>query len=256
MLVIDNYMVWRIADPREFMRAFPGERRRRRAAHRSRRARRGARGGRPPHARGGAEGPARRDHGGDHRATRARRSNRYGIEVDDVRINRTELPPGTEESVYARMKTERERLAKKNRAEGEERARRIRAEADREARVIVANARRDAEIARGEGDAEAARIYARGLLGRSRLLRVRAQPRGLSQDDRRPHHARAVARHRVLPVPRRAGARMRRRGALQLLVRAKLHAPNAPNATSTSHGASAIAAMPPAPITLADVWSA
>ena len=58
------------------------------------------------------------------------------------------------------MKTERERLAKKNRAEGDERARRIRAEADREARVIVASARRDAEIARGQGDAEAARIYA------------------------------------------------------------------------------------------------
>ena len=83
-----------------------------------------------------------------------------GIDIADVRINRTELPEGTEESVYARMKTERERLAKKNRAEGRERARAIRAEADREARVIVANAQRDAEIARGVGDAEAARIYA------------------------------------------------------------------------------------------------
>jgi membrane protease subunit HflC len=84
----------------------------------------------------------------------------FGIEMKDVRINRTELPKGTEENVYARMKTERERQARKFRAEGEERARRIRAEADREARVIVAHARRDAEIARGEGDAQAARIYA------------------------------------------------------------------------------------------------
>jgi len=83
----------------------------------------------------------------------------FGIEIADVRINRTELPPGTEGSVYARMKTERERLGRKSRAEGEERARRIRAEADRDARVIVANAERDAEIARGLGDAEAARIY-------------------------------------------------------------------------------------------------
>jgi membrane protease subunit HflC len=58
------------------------------------------------------------------------------------------------------MKAERETQARKFRAEGGERARRIRAEADREARVIVANARRDAEIARGVGDAEAARIYA------------------------------------------------------------------------------------------------
>ena len=84
----------------------------------------------------------------------------FGIEISDVRINRTELPPGTEESVYARMKTERERLGRKSRAEGEERARRIRAEADRDAQVIVATAQRDAEIARGLGDAEAARIYA------------------------------------------------------------------------------------------------
>jgi membrane protease subunit HflC len=85
---------------------------------------------------------------------------RFGIGLAEVRINRTELPQAAQESVYARMKTERERLARKNRAEGEERARIIRAEADREARVILANARRDAEIVRGEGDAEAARIYA------------------------------------------------------------------------------------------------
>ncbi len=83
-----------------------------------------------------------------------------GIEIGDVRINRTELPEKTEDSVYARMRTERERLAKKNRAQGELKARTIRAEADREAQVIVAEARRDAEILRGEGDAEATRIYA------------------------------------------------------------------------------------------------
>jgi membrane protease subunit HflC len=84
----------------------------------------------------------------------------YGIAVADVRINRTELPEGTEDSVYARMNAERQRLAKRNRAEGEEKARRIRAEAGREAVVIVAHARRDAEIARGVGDAQATRIYA------------------------------------------------------------------------------------------------
>jgi membrane protease subunit HflC len=84
----------------------------------------------------------------------------FGVEIRDVRINRTELPRATEENVYARMRAERERLARKYRAEGEERARAIRAEADREAQVIVARARRDAEIERGKGDAEAARIYA------------------------------------------------------------------------------------------------
>lgn len=90
----------------------------------------------------------------------AERLAEYGIEVEDVRMNRTELPPATEKNVYARMQAERQRLARKYRAEGEEKARRIRAEADREARVIVAEARREAEIARGTGDAEATRIYA------------------------------------------------------------------------------------------------
>jgi membrane protease subunit HflC len=58
------------------------------------------------------------------------------------------------------MKTDRERLARKHRAEGEEEARRIRAEADRDARVVVAKAHGAAEISRGEGDAQATRIYA------------------------------------------------------------------------------------------------
>jgi len=84
----------------------------------------------------------------------------FGIELNDVRINRTELPPRTEENVFARMRAERDRLARKYRAEGEEQARRIRAEADREARVVVAEARGQAEIERGKGDAEAVRVYA------------------------------------------------------------------------------------------------
>jgi len=156
-LVIDNYTVWRIADPREFMRSFAG------VEAADQRIDRVVR-------------DSVREVIGRHTLTEVLKDQRgaimetitanarkalegYGIEVNDVRINRTELPTGTEESVYARMKTERERLAKKNRAEGDERARRIRAEADRDARVIVANARRDAEIQRGAGDAEAARIY-------------------------------------------------------------------------------------------------
>lgn len=83
-----------------------------------------------------------------------------GITIYDVRINRTELPSRTVENVFARMRAERDRLARKYRAEGEEEARRIRAHADREALVIVAEAKRDAEIVRGAGDAEAAGIYA------------------------------------------------------------------------------------------------
>jgi membrane protease subunit HflC len=80
--------------------------------------------------------------------------------IRDVRINRTELPPATTQNVYARMRTERERLARKYRAEGDEEGRTIHAQADRDALVTVADARKDAEILRGEGDALAAGIYA------------------------------------------------------------------------------------------------
>jgi len=83
-----------------------------------------------------------------------------GIAIHDVRINRTELPAAIEKNVHARMKTDRDRLARKYRAEGEEQARKIRAAADREATVLVANARGEAQITRGEGDAESTRIYA------------------------------------------------------------------------------------------------
>lgn len=88
-----------------------------------------------------------------------------GIVVEDVRINRTELPKGTEENVFARMRAERQRLSRQLRAEGEEQGRRIRAEAEREAIVLVAEAKRDADVLRGEGDAEAARIYAEAYSG-------------------------------------------------------------------------------------------
>jgi membrane protease subunit HflC len=77
-----------------------------------------------------------------------------------VRIKRIELPAEVSNSVYARMRAERERIAKEHRAEGQEAAKGIQAIADRERTVILAEARRDAEILHGEGDARAIEIYA------------------------------------------------------------------------------------------------
>lgn len=84
----------------------------------------------------------------------------YGIEVVDVRIKRADLPEKNELNVFNRMRTERERLAKKYRAEGNEEARKITSGSDREVRVLIAEAQRDAEVLRGQGDAEAVKIYA------------------------------------------------------------------------------------------------
>jgi membrane protease subunit HflC len=58
------------------------------------------------------------------------------------------------------MQTERDREAKELRAQGAELAQRIRARADRERRVLIAEAQKEAEITRGQGDAEAVRIFA------------------------------------------------------------------------------------------------
>jgi len=157
-VVVDNYVIWRIVDPLQFYKSFPTGIEK-------------------------AELQIDREVGGNLREVVGQHSipqvlteerehimnqvteksaqalRRFGIEVRDVRINRTELPPGAEENVYARMRAERERLARKHRAEGEEQARTIRAEADRRARVIVAEAREKSERLRGAGDAESARIY-------------------------------------------------------------------------------------------------
>ncbi len=158
-IAVDNYMIWRIEDPLLFYKAFPT---------------------------GTVEAETQiaqqvranvREVIGQHtliEVLKDRRAeimeaiskqsgealSRFGIRINDVRINRTELPRGTEANVFARMRAERERLARRNRAEGEEQARRLRAQADRESRVIVAEAEREAEIQKGRGDAESARIYA------------------------------------------------------------------------------------------------
>ena len=163
-IVVDNYVVWRIVDPLQYFEAFPT--------------------GRSP-----AESQIDRVVGARVRQGIGQRTlaevlttarvdimkeiaettnaglKGTGIVVEDVRINRTELPKGTEENVFARMRAERQRLSRQLRAEGEEQGRRIRAEADREATVLVAEARRDADVLRGQGDAEAARIYAEAYAG-------------------------------------------------------------------------------------------
>ena len=83
-----------------------------------------------------------------------------GLEVVDVRVKKIDLPPEVSESVYQRMRAERERVARDLRAKGGEAAERIRADADRQRTVILADAYKLSEETRGEGDAKAAQIYA------------------------------------------------------------------------------------------------
>lgn len=84
----------------------------------------------------------------------------YGIDVMHVKMKQLRLPEQNLESVFQRMRAERQRMAKKYRSEGEEEAIKIRADADKDKRTILAQAYRDAETIKGEGEAEAAKIYA------------------------------------------------------------------------------------------------
>jgi len=84
----------------------------------------------------------------------------FGINVEDVRIKRADLPTANSEAIYRRMQTERQQEAAELRALGEQEAQRMRAEADKERVVIVAKAEREGQILRGDGEGESNRIFA------------------------------------------------------------------------------------------------
>ena len=96
----------------------------------------------------------------------------YGIQVADVRIRRLNLPEQNKQSVYARMRAERERIARQYRAEGEEQALGIRADADRQKAEILSAAYKEAEKIRGQGDAESTRIYGQAYAKNPQFYRL------------------------------------------------------------------------------------
>lgn len=83
-----------------------------------------------------------------------------GIEVIDVRVKQINLPDEVSSSIYQRMRAERDAVAREHRSQGRERAAFIQAEADRRVTLILANANKTSQELRGEGDANAAKIYA------------------------------------------------------------------------------------------------
>jgi membrane protease subunit HflC len=83
-----------------------------------------------------------------------------GLQIEDVRIRRTDLTAEVSQQTYDRMKAERLAEAERLRARGNEAAQRIRARADREVVEIVAEARRESEILRGEGEAQRSATFA------------------------------------------------------------------------------------------------
>lgn len=89
-----------------------------------------------------------------------RTQEQFGIRVLDIRVKRIELPESVSDSVYQRMRAERQREAREYRSQGREKAEGIRATADRARIEIIAKAYKTSEETRGAGDAESAAIYA------------------------------------------------------------------------------------------------
>jgi len=157
-LVVDNYVRWRIADPLQYYRTLRTE-----AGAQSRlddvvysnlRETLGR------HTLRDVVNEKRAALMQEVTSTSDTKAREYGIEIVDVRIKRADLPEKNELNVFNRMRTERERQAKKFRAEGDEEARKIRSEADKQVQILLADARQRAEVTRGEGDAVAVKIFA------------------------------------------------------------------------------------------------
>lgn len=87
-------------------------------------------------------------------------ANELGIEVIDVRVKQINLPDEISSSIFARMRAEREAVAREHRSRGLEEAEIIKADVDARVTVMLADAERNSRSVRGEGDATAARVYA------------------------------------------------------------------------------------------------
>ena len=87
----------------------------------------------------------------------------YGVDVVDVRIKRTDLPPENQRAIFGRMKAERERQATQYRSEGHEEATRLRSASDRDKAILLAEAQLKSEIIRGQGDAEATQVFGQAV---------------------------------------------------------------------------------------------
>jgi membrane protease subunit HflC len=83
-----------------------------------------------------------------------------GIEILDVRVKKINLPDEISKNIFQRMRAERTAVAKEHRARGMEKAEVIRSDVDAKVTIMLADAERNARVTRGEGDAEAANIYA------------------------------------------------------------------------------------------------
>jgi membrane protease subunit HflC len=155
-LIIDYYAIWRISDPLLFMRNYPVKERAEHQIADVVKSLVGARIG----VLNLAQLLARAEILSRLNEETTARLEGTGVEVVDVRLNRTELPPNAVGAAYAQMREQRRALSREYRAQGARGARELVAEAERQAVTILAEARAKGEMVRGDGDATATRTFA------------------------------------------------------------------------------------------------
>lgn len=115
-------------------------------------------------------------------------TNALGIKIIDVRIRHADLPSSNSESVFNRMKAERQQQAAQFRAEGQQKSVEITSEADKKGRVILAEAKKKSEILRGEADKTRNRIYAEAFSRDTEFFEfyrsMQAYEKALGSDDK------------------------------------------------------------------------
>ena len=129
-----------------------------------------------------------------------------GVEIVDVRLRRVELPPDVTGPVYARMESERRRVANELRSLGQAESEKIRADADRQRVVILADAYKAAQKTKGDGDAKRVGDLRAGVRRQPGVLRVLPEPRGVQGDvPQQDRHDGARPQLRILPLPEEPG---------------------------------------------------
>lgn len=159
-LIVDYFVTWRISDPAEYYRSTRGDEQRaidRLAAI----VKEGIKAAISRRTVQEVVSADRAELMEDMLVQAQQRAPELGIQIVDVRVKRIDLSDEVSDSVYMRMRQERDRVAAQLRAEGREEEERIKADADRQRTIILSEANREAERIRGAGDAGAAEIYAR-----------------------------------------------------------------------------------------------
>jgi membrane protease subunit HflC len=166
-LLIDAFVKWRIADPRQYLTATgggSGQNSAERGAERVAQAVQVAMNAEIGTRKVGEIVSGQRDQlAGALRERIAAAGRQMGVEIVDVRLKRVDFTAQVNNAVYERMKADRIRAANETRSTGQAEAEEIRADAERQRSVILAEAMRDAETIKGEGDAKATQIYAQSF---------------------------------------------------------------------------------------------